>query len=377
MHDSSKHIGLDVHKDTIAVAVADAKCEARSWGTIAHRSAEVAKLVKKLSPHGEVLRFYYEAGPCGYGLYRQLTGLGHDCRVVAPSLIPRKAGDRVKTDRRDAVNLARLGRAGELTAVWVPDGEQEAMRDLMRCREDAKAAERQARQQLGGFLLRHGRTYTAGRDKWTATFFHWLEKLKFQSPVQQIVFQEYVDTVRSAGDRVARLDTQIDEALAGWSLRPVVEALMALRGINTVAAMTTVAELGDLTRFASPAQLMSFLGLVPSEHSSGQSTRRGRITKSGNGHVRRVLTESAWCYRHPARKTAHLRRKARRASEAVQAIAWKAQVRLCGRYRRLIGRGMMPTKVATAIARELSGFIWAIYQQVMKEQASHRQVIEP
>lgn len=369
-HSISKHVGLDVHKNTIAVAVADTAGTAGAsepwvWGTIAHRPAEVAKLVKKLCGGGAAARFYYEAGPCGYGLQRQIAALGHDCQVVAPSLIPRKSGDRVKTDRRDAQNLARLGRSGDLTAVWVPDGEQESMRDLTRCREDAKAAERQARQQLSGFLLRHGRLYNGGAQRWTKTFFRWLETLKFESPVQQIVFQEYVDTVKSASERVARLDRQIQEALTGWSLRPVVEGLMALRGVDTVTAVTAAAELGDLSRFRSPRQLMAFLGLVPSEHSSGQTIRRGPITKSGNTHVRRVLIESAWCYRHPARKTRHLQAKAGRASEQVQAIAWTAQVRLCGRFRRLTARGMMPTKVATAIARELSGFIWAIYRQVM------------
>lgn len=368
MHDS-KHVGLDVHKDTIAVAIAGAAGadggEARSWGTIANKPAQVKKLVRQLSPHGEVVRFYYEAGPCGYGLYRQLTELGHDCQVVAPSLIPRKAGDRVKTDRRDALNLARLGRAGELTAVWVPDDEQEAMRDLMRCREDAKASQRQTRQQLSSFLLRHQRLYDRGKAPWTQTHFRWLETLKFESAIHQIVFQEYVDAVTQTTARVASLDKQIQEAVQGWVLRPVVEALMALRGFQLIAAMTVVAELGDVTRFDSPRQLMAYLGLVPSEHSSGQTTRRGGITKAGNGHVRRVLVESSWCYRFPARKTAHLQRKAQKAPPAVQAIAWKAQKRLCGRYRKLIDRGKTKTVVTTAIARELSGFIWAIYHQVM------------
>lgn len=368
MHDNTKHVGLDVHKDTIAVAIAGGERSGggggRSWGTIENRPGQVKKLVKALSPHGEVVRFYYEAGPCGYGLYRQLTALGHDCQVVAPSLIPRKSGDRIKTDRRDALNLARLGRAGELTTVWVPDDEQEAMRDLMRCREDAKVSQRQMRQQLSGYLLRHGRVYADG-DKWTQRFFRWLETLKFDSPIQQIVFQEYVDAVTQATAKVTSLDKQIEESVQGWSMKPMVEALMALRGFQRIAAMTVVAELGDVTRFDSPRQLMAFLGLVPSEHSSGQTTHRGGITKAGNSHVRKMLIESSWCYRHPARKTAHLQRKAQKTPPAVQAIAWKAQKRLCGRYRKLTERGKPPTVVVAAIARELSGFIWAIYQQVM------------
>jgi len=371
MSDHSKHVGLDVHKATIAVAVADAeRGEARSFGTIPHAAEAVAKLVKKLSPTGESMRFYYEAGPCGYGLHRQITTLGHDCHVVAPSLIPRKAGDQIKTDRRDAMSLARLGRAGELTAVWVPDVEQEAMRDLMRCREDAKASQRQVRQQLLGFLLRHGRVFTEGRSNWTQIHTRWLEKQEFDQPVQQIVFAEYVNTVAAATGRVQMIDKRIHEALATWSLRPVVEGYMALRGVETVTAMTLVAELGDLTRFDSPRQLMSYLGLVPSEHSSGQRTRRGAITRAGNTHARRALIESAWSYQHPARKTKHLQRKAKNASEQVQAIAWKAQVRLCGRFRKMEAGGKTINKVAVATARELSGFIWAIYREVISQQRS-------
>lgn len=371
MSDSSKarpsrHVGLDVHQQTIAVAVAEATGgPAQGWETIANRPGAVAKLAARLSRQGEVLCFYYEAGPCGYGVYRQLTELGHACQVVAPSLIPQKPGDRVKTDRRDAVHLARLGRSGDLTAVWVPDQDHEAMRDLLRCRADAKAAQRQARQQLSSFLLRHGKVYRGGRDKWTKRYFAWLEDLKFDSPVQQIVFQEYVEAVTAATDRVASMDTQIQQAVQQWSLQPVVQALMALRGFDLLAASTMVAELGDLTRFDSPRQLMSYLGLTPSEHSSGKRTQRGGITKAGNGHARRMLTESAWTYRYPARKTKHLQRKAKHAPEPVQALAWKAQKRLCGRYRELLARGKPQPVVVTAIARELSGFIWAIYHQVM------------
>ena len=275
-----------------------------------------------------MVSFCYEAGPCGYGIYRQITRLGHDCAVVAPSLIPTKPGDRVKTDRRGSEALARLHRAGELTAVWVPGPEQEAMRDLTRAREDTKSLERQAKQRLNAFLLRHGQIYGAGKTKWTKTHAGWLAGIKFATPVQQIVFQEYLDTVGQMQSRVAALEKEMEKALALWSLAPVVLALMALRGCRLITAMTVMAELGDITRFDSPRQLTAYLGLTPSEHSSGASTRRGGITKTGNGHVRRVLTEAAWCYRFPARKTAHLNRRAKKTSETVQGIAWKTQKRL-------------------------------------------------
>lgn len=366
MNEFSKYVGMDTHKATIAVAVADG-CggKPRYYGEIANTSAAVAKLAKKLSRDGEVVSFCYEAGPCGYGIYRQLTGLGHDCAVVAPSLIPAKPGERVKTDRRDATNLSRLHRAGELTPVWVPGREQEAVRDLTRAREDLKGMERQARQRLSGFLLRHGRVYESGKSRWTQAYFRWLERMRFDSPVRQLVFEEYVDTIKEAQRRVAGLEEQMRQVLADWSLGPVVKALMALRGVKLVAAMTVMAELGDLSRFDNPRQLMAYLGLVPSEHSSGETRRRGRITKTGNGHVRRVLTEAAWCHRFQARKTAHLQRYAKLCSPAVQAIAWKAQKRLCGRYRHLLAAGKLKVQVCTAIARELAGFIWAIACEVM------------
>ena len=361
----SKYVGLDTHKDTIAVAIAEAgQSKPRYYGEIANTPEAVAKLVKKLSPGGEVLSFCYEAGPCGYGIYRQLTHLGHACAVVAPSLIPRKPGDRVKTDRRDSESLARLHRAGELTAVWVPGPEQEAVRDLTRAREDTKALERQAKQRLGAFLLRHGRLYASGKTKWTEAHTRWLTTLKFEAAVQQIVFQEYVDTVAHLSSRVAALEQEMVRVLDHFSLAPVVRALMALRGVQLITALTVVAEIGDLTRFTSPRQLMSYLGLVPSESSSGATTRRGGITKTGNGHVRRVLTEAAWCYRFPARKTAHLERRAGQCTDTAQAIAWKAQKRLCGRYQHLLRAGKIKVQVCTAIARELTGFLWAMAHTV-------------
>jgi transposase len=288
-----------------------------------------------------------------------LKGLGLECLVVAPALIPTKAGDRVKTDRRDSLNLARLYRAGELTAVWVPDGAQEDLRDLTRAREDMKHFEKQAKQRLQGFLLRHGKDY-GGETNWTKMHFRWLETVKFEHPVQQIVFQEYVDTVKALTKRVDGLDDQIGTAAAASVFWPVIEGLMALRGISLLAATIVVAEIGDLRRFASAPQLMAYLGVVPSEYSSGP-------TKTGNGHVRRVLVEAAWTYRFPARKTAHLQRRAEHAPEHIQEIAWDAQKRLCGRYRLLEAKGKLKQKVCTAIARELAGFIWAIGQALPQQ----------
>lgn len=365
MRKFSKYVGLDTHKDTIVVSVADGEGgAARDYGRVVNTPAAVEKLVRRLSPEGEVLSFCYEAGPCGYGIYRQLRELGQECAVVAPSLTPRRVGDRVKTDRRDSGTLARLHRAGELTAVWVPDEAQEALRDLTRAREDIKLLERQSRQRLNAFLLRHGRRYE-GKSKWSQVHWRWLEGLKFSQPVQQIVLQEYVDSVRQLEYRVAALEDEMARALPGYSLAPLVTALMALRGCRLVTAMTLVAELGDISRFDSPRQLMAFLGLVPSESSSGPKRRLGGITKTGNSHVRRLLVEAAWCYRFPARKSAAVQRRAEQTPEAVQAIAWKAQKRLCARFRYLDNRGLLRVKTSTAIARELCGFIWAIGCEVM------------
>jgi transposase len=353
-------VGMDVHKATIAIAVARAgRGEARYYGEIDNSEAAVSELLKRLSPHGEVLNICYEAGPCGYGLYRRLTSQGHACEVVAPSLIPRKAGERMKTDRRDALMLARLHRAGELTPVWVPDEEQEAMRDLSRAREDMKSLELKARQRLGAFLLRHEKVY-AGKSRWTQRHWRWLSEVQLEQPLQHLVLQEYMDTLKSLQRRVAQLEAQMREAIKAWSLGPVVEALMALRGVSLITAVTTLAELGDITRFDSPRQLMGYLGLVPSERSSGSSRRQGAITRTGNGHVRRVLVEAAWNYRFAPRKTRCIEKRAVQTTESVQAIAWEAQKRLCGRYRTLQHSGKEKKQVTTAVARELAGFIWAI-----------------
>ena len=364
-------IGMDVHKESIEIAIADrANQEVRRYGKIGGTHDAMCKTLRKLVSLGKTLHFCYEAGPCGYELYRYLVSEGHDCWVVAPSLIPKKAGDKVKTDKRDAIQLARLFRAGELTPVYVPDREDEAIRDLSRAREDAMLIQKSARQRLKSFLLRHDIRYQ-GKSSWTEAHLRWLaDEVRCPSAAQQIVFQEYVNTVTEAQHRLQRLNEQIEVFVKQWRLSPVVEALMSMRGVKMVVAVTVISELGDLSRFDNPKQLMSFLGLTPSEYSSGQRQTRGRITKTGNGHVRRVLVESAWCYRFPARKTAHLQRRAELTSPRVQGIAWKAQKRLCGRYQYLMDRGLLKVKVCTAIARELIGFIWAIACEVMDKKTN-------
>jgi transposase len=354
------YVGLDVHKDTIAVALAEAgkRGDVREHGKIANTPAALAALAAKLARGERELRFCYEAGPCGYGIQRQLTAAGHGCVVVAPSLIPRKPGDRIKTDRRDAINLAKLHRAGELTPVWVPDRRHEAIRDLVRARLAAVRALRQARQQLSGFLLRHGHHYH--RPAWTQMHRRWLAGLRFEQPMHHLVLEDGIAAIEAATARRDRLDAHIEAALADWSLAPVVHALQALRGMALVAAATLVAELGDITRFANPRQLMAYLGLVPSEHSSGDTRRQGGITKAGNGAARRMLIEAAWSYRFPARISREQLLRQEGLAKPIRDTAWKAQERLCRRDRKLARAGKPPTVVTAAIARELSGFVWAI-----------------
>ncbi|TGD41193.1 IS110 family transposase, partial [Pseudotabrizicola sediminis] len=317
MQDST-FIGLDVHKATISVAVARGERggEVRHWGTVPHRPDHVRKLAEKLAAFGGRLHFCYEAGPCGYGLHRQLVEMVHDCIVVAPSLIPVKAGDRVKTDRRDAVMLAKLHRAGELTAVWVPDAAHEAMRDLVRARATAMRVVGKARQHLQCFLLRHGRIYP-GKKGWTKAYRRWLATVRFTHPAQQIVLQDYIHAVTDAEARVERLTVQIADLLPGWSLAPVAEAVQAMRGVAFIVAVTVVAEVGDFQRFDNPRQLMAYLGLTPSEHSSGNAVRRGGITKAGSGLARRALIEGAWSYRMQARVSPKLHARLEPLSKAV------------------------------------------------------------
>lgn len=350
------YVGLDVHKDSIAVAVAYAGREApESWGTIPNTKKAVAKLVDRLYSEKKTFLLCYEAGPCGYALYQNLSAMGMDCRVVAP---PRN--EKIKTDRRDALRLARLLRAGELVEVWVPDQEQEAVRDLCRCRADFKAQQQKLRQQLNAFVLRHGHHWPTKRKRWTQKHMEWLEVLDFPYEYQSEVRDEYIAAVRLSSSRMTDLDQKLSQALQDWSWAPLANSLMALRGFDKLSAVTLLSELGDISRFGSPNQLMGYLGLVPCVYSSGAHRRTGGVTQAGNRHARQVLVESAWCYRFPARQTAYMNRKAEGASAYAQAISWKAQKRLCRRYRKLIAAGKNQKVVCVAIARELTGFVWDI-----------------
>lgn len=365
MTNDNTFIGMDVHKNSIDIAIAQEgrKGKVRHYGKIDGTLIALDKVVRKLLSTGNQLHFVYEAGPCGYQIYRHLTARELDCAVAAPSRIPKPAGSQIKNDRRDALMLARLHRAGELTAVYVPRTEDEAIRDLTRAREDAKNDEKRSKQRLLSFLLRSGIRYTGG-SPWSKAHMRWLSDIKMSHPSQQVVLQEYIGTVNQCKQRVHRLTEQIQPLLSEWQLFPIVQALQAMRGVSTIVAATTVAEVGDLKRFDTPVELMSYLGLVPSEHSSGQKTKRGAITKAGNGHVRRVLTEAAWAYRLPARVSRALLKRQEGLPESVCDIAWKAQLRLCSRYRRLWNKGKPKQVVVTAIARELCGFLWAIANEI-------------
>ena len=356
------YVGLDVHKDSITMAVAEAGREdPRVVATIPNTTLALLKQLRRLGAL-KSLRCCYEAGPTGYGIYRCLREAGVACEVIAPSLVPVKAGDRVKTDSRDARKLARSHRAGELTPIHVPDETTEAMRDLERARDDAKKAEKAVRNQLGKFLLRYDRKYE-GKTPWTKTHLDWIRQQSFEHEAQNRVLQDYLRAAEDASERVARVTADIEELVESWSWAPMVKALQALRGVRLLTAVILVAELGDLRRFGTAGELMSFLGLVPSENSTGNRKRRGGITRTGNSHARWVLVEAAWSYRFAPRMSREIRRRNQGVSEEVQRIAWKAQRRLNGRYRRLLGRGKQVQRVITAVARELAGFVWAIGQQ--------------
>jgi transposase len=362
---SEAFVAFDVSKMKHAVAIADGGRggEVRFLGDISSSPGTVQRVIRKLAGRYGKLHFCYEAGPTGYGLYRQIRALGHACLVIAPALIPKRPGERVKTNRRDAVTLARLHRAGELTGVWVPDTVHEAVRDLVRAREAAADDLRRKRQQLLSFLLRHGRIYSGG-GHWTLAHRRWLAKQAFEHAAQQIVVQEAIDAIADAAQRLRRLEQQLALIVPSWSMAPVVEAYQAMRGASFLVAVIFAAEIGDVRRFETPRQLMSFLGLVPAESSTGDTVRRKGLTLAGNRRARRALVEAAWTYRYPARVSETLRARLEGVPKAVRDIAWKAQVRLCARYRRLSATGKKLPVVVAAIAREMAAFLWAIGREV-------------
>jgi transposase len=369
MRKNTRFVGLDVHAASIAVAVAEAgrDGEVRSLGTIPNRPESVRKLLKKLGP-AQSVRVCYEAGPCGYELYWQLAAAGVVCEVVAPTLIPVKAGDRVKTDRRDAIKLARCYRAGELTAVWVPTPAHEALRDLVRAREAAKKDQLRARHRLGKFLLRHGRRPPKPMSRWGSKHLDWLRGVRFEEFGAQATMVDYLAQVDHAAERIVRLERALDDAIAEApeEMQALVAGLQALRGIAKLTAVTIAAEVGRLSRFTRPVEFMGYCGVVPSEHSSGGpgKARRGAITKTGNAHLRRVLVESSWAYRHRPSVRGRLKQRQQGLSDEVKAISWRAQHRLHNRYRRMSGRGKPKPQVVTATARELAGFVWAVGREV-------------
>jgi transposase len=357
-----RFIGLDVHAETIAVAAADPDGAVRSLGVIPNRPESIRKLVKKLGP-AEQLRVCYEAGPTGYVVYWQLAALGVRCEVVAPTLVPVKPGDRVKTDRRDALKLARSYRAGDLTPVWVPDAAHEALRDLVRAREAAKKDQLRARHRLGKFLLRQGRRPPTAMKAWTQAHLTWVKSaVHFDHAAQEATLLDYVHEMDHVAGRIERLERAIDAAVttAPVHIRAVINGLQALRGIALVSAVTIVAEVGHLARFVKPRQLMGYSGAVASEASTGERIRRGGITKTGNAHLRRIVIEAAWAYRHRPAVGATLRKRQAALDDEVKAIAWKAQHRLYARYRTLTAKGKTKQQAVTAVGRELLGFIWAI-----------------
>jgi transposase len=360
---STAFVGLDAHAESTAIGVAElGRAAPRFVGTVSGKFTELSKALAKLGEPSKLL-VVYEAGPCGYALARELKRAGYRCEVVAPSKVPRRPGDRVKTDRRDALSLAGLARAGELTFVAVPDERDEAVRDLSRARIDAVRARLKARQQLKALLLRHGRRYT-GKTSWNAAHERYLALVAFEHRAQNIAFVEYRQAVSEAQARVERLGEALIRELEHWRMRPLVRALMTLRGVDQLLATTLVAELGELRRFAHPRELMGYLGLVPSEHTSGDKRRLGAITKTGNSHVRRVMIEAAWNYRFPPRITRPLQIRQEGQPATIRTIAWRAQLRLNHRYRTLSARGVQHNKICVAIARELAGFVWSIGQQV-------------
>lgn len=358
-----RYVGLDVHKDTIVIAVAEeGRTPPMVLGTFPHDVPQLIKrLAKLVDGRRELLRVCYEAGPTGYALHRRLVDAGIACDVVAPGLVPQQTGARVKTDRRDACRLAHFLRSGDLTPVWVPDEKTEAIRDLERLRDSARKAERVARQTLEKFLLRNERVYTGGRH-WTLRHRTWLGQQRFSDPCRQCVIDDMLRTVDLASERLHRLTQEIERFVKGSALEPLIRLFCAFRGISTLSASIIAVEVGDFQRFATARQFMAFLGLVPSEHSSGQSQQRGRLTRTGNAHVRRILVEAAQHYRHRPIVGQALRDRQQGVPAEVLDISWKAQQRLCRRLRVLTERGKPRNKVIAALARELAGFLWSVGQ---------------
>jgi transposase len=363
MNNRSIFVGLDVHKDSISVATAELHKEPRPYGIIPNSPQAIFKMVRKLGP-SKRLKVCYEAGPCGYVIYRQLSKLGIECVVAAPSMIPKKPGDRVKTDRRDATNLARLLRSNDLTPVWVPDEDHEALRDLSRAVEAAQGDLMRARHRIRKLLLRQGIRKPEGMGSWTVRHRDWLHTVKLPRQNQQVVLREMLLTLEQARERRQRLDAELELASQLSPLANLIQAWQCMRGIKVTSATRLAAELGDIRRFTTPRQLMGYVGVVPSEHSSGPRQQRGWITKAGNAHVRHVLVQAAWHSRHPPSLSADLRRRQRGRPQRVVAIAWKAQDRMHRRYRRLVGKGKPRQKAVVAVAREMLGFIWAIAQEI-------------
>ena len=359
---TTHYVGLDVHKATITIAVAEAGRESpRVVATVPHEMKALGKVLSKFGPRPGV-HCCYEAGPTGFGLARWLRAAGWGCDVIAPSLVPKKSGERIKTDRRDAARLAQSHRSGDLVAVFIPDETTEAIRDLERARDDAKKAERVVRHQLSKFLLRQGRHYP-GKTAWNDAHRAWVAAQEFVEPAQRYVLADALAAVESASLRVAQLTDRLRELTETWRLAPLVKALQALRGVEFVTAITLAAEVGDFRRFATAGDFMGYVGLIPTEHTSGAQRRGGPITKTGNSHVRRLLVESAWHYRRKPRLSKAVRERSVGLSPKVCAIAWKAQSRLHNRLCRLRGRGKNPAEAVTAVARELAGFVWAIARE--------------
>lgn len=356
MHQPIRFVGLDVHAKSVAIAVAEEGREpAQALSQVPNDLGRILKTLDRLGPRGS-LRCAFEAGPTGFGLQRALEAEGIDCIVIAPSKMPKASGDRVKTDRRDAVRLAHFLRSGDLVKVHVPDQSCEAMRDLLRAREDAKRAQLRARHQLSKFLLRHGRRWP--KSNWTKAHIEWIEQQHFEQAAQNSVLQECLHTVNESSARITRYDKLLAELVPATEQADLIAALQAFRGVQLLTAASIAYELGDFRRFPSAKRLMSFIGLVPSEDSSGDKVRRGGITKAGNRGLRRLLIESAWSYRHSPREAYRHKKRAEGVAPSVRSIAWKAQVRLNKRYRRLTARGKPKQKTLVALARELAGFIW-------------------